>query len=140
MALVVLVGLHIAHKTETFPQWSWATFEHVDNAPAREEIRQGTLRRRYTYFNRGCPAGSSLPECVPNRLPIPGDPLDRPIQVVRQTPIPQSARELNALIHQRIRRANPKSVLQYYDLVDIQWPQAEKPLQASGTHRFREAA
>ena len=26
-----LVGLHIMQKTETFPQWVWSTFEHVDN-------------------------------------------------------------------------------------------------------------
>ncbi len=124
MALVGLVGLHIIHKTETFPQWSWATFEHVDNLPDREEVRQGTLRKRYTYFNPRCPAGSTLPECVPNRKPVFGDPTDRPTQVVRQTLIPQSARNLNALIHKSIRRANRKSVWQYYDLVDIQWPQA----------------
>lgn len=124
MALVGLVGLHIMHKTETFPQWSWATFEHVDNLPDHEEVRQGTLRRNYTYFNPRCPAGSTRPECVPNRLPSPGDPVDRPIQVVRQTLIPQSARDLNALVHERIRRANRRSVWQYYDLVDIQWPQA----------------
>lgn len=128
MAKVGLVGLHIIHKTETFPQWSWATFEHVDNAPDRVEIRQGSVRRRYTYFNPACPAGSTLPECVPNRLPTPGEPMDRPIQVVRQTPIPQSARDLNALLHKKIRDANRSSVWQYYDLVDIQWPQAGEPI------------
>jgi hypothetical protein len=125
-ALVGLVGLHILHKTETFPQWSWSTFEHVDNAPDHEEIRQGALRRRYTYFDPGCPAGSLDPRCVPNRVPTP--PMNRPVQVVRETPIPESARELNALIHKRIRSANRDSVWQYYDLVDIQWPQAGEPV------------
>jgi hypothetical protein len=126
MALVGLVGLHIIHKTETFPQWSWATFEHVDNAPDREEIRQGTLKRRYTYFNPRCPTDSTEPQCVPNRLPTP--PMDRPVQVVRLTPIPPSSRELNRLVHQQIRRANPDSVWQYYDLVDIQWPEAAETI------------
>ncbi len=28
---VGLVGMHIGHKTETSPQWIWATFEQVDN-------------------------------------------------------------------------------------------------------------
>jgi hypothetical protein len=124
-ALVGLVGLHIVHKTETFPQWSWATFEHVDNAPDREEIRQGTVSRHYTYFNPHCPSG---PACEPNRAPAPADPKDRPIQVVRQTPIPQSSRELNRLVHAIIRRANPRSVWQYYNLVDVQWPQAAEML------------
>lgn len=30
-AIVGLIGLHFAHKTKTYPQWLWATFEHVDN-------------------------------------------------------------------------------------------------------------
>ena len=30
---VALVGLHIAIKTESRPQWVWSTFEHVDNVP-----------------------------------------------------------------------------------------------------------
>jgi hypothetical protein len=29
---VALVGMHIVHKTESNPQWIWATFEHQDNA------------------------------------------------------------------------------------------------------------
>jgi len=120
-ALVGLVGLHVVHKTETFPQWSWATFEHVDNAPDREQIRQGRLRRRYTYFDRDCPAGSTDPRCVPNRVPT--APRDRPVQVVRETPIAESARALNALVHAAIRRTNRRSVWQYYHLVDVQWPQ-----------------
>ncbi|BCM87601.1 hypothetical protein [Methylobacterium indicum] len=28
---VGLVGFHVAHKTEQFPQWVWGTFEQVDN-------------------------------------------------------------------------------------------------------------
>ena len=118
---VGLVGLHIIHKTETFPQWSWATFEHVDNAPDREQVRQGTLRRGYTYFNPRCPAGN--PECQPNTLPAGGD-RTQPIQVVRQTPIADDARALNAKVQRMIRRANKNSVWQYYQLVDVQWPEA----------------
>ena len=28
---VGLVGMHVAHKTNTSTPWVWATFEHVDN-------------------------------------------------------------------------------------------------------------
>ncbi|HUE95675.1 MAG TPA: hypothetical protein VMN39_03400 [Longimicrobiaceae bacterium] len=122
MALVGLVGLHIVHKTETFPQWSWATFEHVDNAPDHEEIRQGTVRRRYTYFDPTCPTGGADPRCVRNRRPT--QPMTRPVQVVRETPIAETSRLLNDLVHREIRRANRSSVWQYYHLVDVQWPQA----------------
>ncbi len=125
-ATVGLVGLHIVHKTETFPQWSWATFEHVDNAPDREEVRQRTLRRRYTYFDPRCPEGSTDPRCVPNRIPT--EPRTRPVQVVRETPIADSARALNALVHEAIRDANPRSVWQYYHLVDVQWPQGAETI------------
>ena len=31
--LVGLVGLHVVMKTKQLPQWLWATFEQVDNAP-----------------------------------------------------------------------------------------------------------
>ncbi|HZY60551.1 MAG TPA: hypothetical protein VFE56_12365, partial [Candidatus Binataceae bacterium] len=32
-ATVGLVGLHIVQKTPTRPQWTWSTFEQVDNVP-----------------------------------------------------------------------------------------------------------
>ncbi len=34
---VALVGLHIAIKTQSRPQWIWSTFEHVDNVPPAGE-------------------------------------------------------------------------------------------------------
>jgi hypothetical protein len=56
----------------------------------------------------------------------------RPIQVVRHTPIPgctnpsnsascSPARQVNALAQQAIRGANPNSVLQYYQLINVMW-------------------
>lgn len=120
-ATVGLVGLHIVHKTETFPQWTWATFEHVDSAPDREEVRQGTLRSSYTYHDPACPAG--LPRCVPNTMPTSGD-RTIPTQLVRQTPISADAQALNEIMQRRIRRANRDSVWQYYQLVEVQWPEA----------------
>lgn len=115
---VGLVGLHIVHKTETFPQWSWATFEHVDNAPDVEDIRQGSLRRSYTYHDPSCSAA----DCPPNTRTS----TDRtvPIQVVRSTPIAADAQALNQIVREKIRRQNRDSVWQYYQLVDVQWPEA----------------
>lgn len=119
MATVGLVGLHIIHKTETFPQWSWSTFEHVDNAPDREDVRQGRLRRRYTYFDPRCTT------CTPNPPPATGS--TAPVQVVRQTPIAANVALLNRRMEETIRRANRNSVWRYYQLVDIQWPEAAEP-------------
>lgn len=58
-ATVGLVGLHILHKTNTFPQWIWSTFEHVDNAPtcpvdAGPNDTCGQGNTRWSFFNPGC--------------------------------------------------------------------------------------
>lgn len=122
-AKVGLVGLHIIHKTLSMPNWTWATFEHVQNAPDRVEVANGRIHPPYTFFNPNCRSLSD-PRCQPNRKPQKGDPMHRPIQVVREVPIPGYVQQLNAAVHQMIRQANPDSVFQYYKLVNAQWPQS----------------
>ena len=61
---VALVGLHIAIKTLSRPQWVWSTFEHVDNVPpaGAGEAREPDAKdagRPYAYFDPSRP-GSSL--------------------------------------------------------------------------------
>ena len=51
---VALVGLHIIHKTQSNPQWIWATFEHEDNSPTQAEVDHGQVENRYTFFNLDC--------------------------------------------------------------------------------------
>lgn len=122
-AKVGLVGLHIIHKTLSMPNWTWATFEHVRNAPDRVQVQSGSLTPPYTFFNPKCePAGA--PQCQPNRKPQPGDPRDRPIQVVREVPLPGYVRGLNAAMHALIAKANPQSVFRHYELVNAMWPQS----------------
>jgi hypothetical protein len=67
-AVVGLVGLHIAHKTEDFPQWIWSTFEHVDNAPTcpAGSTNCGQDGRRYSFYNPQCP---TCPVNTPLALP-----------------------------------------------------------------------
>lgn len=118
-----LVGLHIIHKTPTMPNWTWATFEHVRNAPDRVEVAAGRLHPPYLFYNPHCePAGS--PQCQPNRKPQTGDRRDVPIQVVREVPIPGYVKSLNDSVHAMIRKANPKSVFLNYRLVNVMWPQS----------------
>ena len=57
---VALVGLHIAIKTASRPQWIWSTFEHVDNVPpaGEGEAREPDARDAgvpYAYFDPSRP-------------------------------------------------------------------------------------
>jgi hypothetical protein len=122
-AKVGLVGLHIIHKTASMPNWTWATFEHVRNAPDRVQVQRGTLAPPYTFFDPKC-APATAPECQPNRKPQPGDPQHRPVQVVREVPLPPYVAQLNAAVHALIAQSSPRSVFRNYVLVNAMWPQS----------------
>src|SRR5437763_13489978 len=66
LVTVGLVGLHIIHKTAKAPQFVWATFEHVNNAPSTADIQNNTLLPWYTYFNRNCDRQADHYQCSPN--------------------------------------------------------------------------
>lgn len=109
-----LVGLHIIRKTPQSPQLNWMTFEHVNNAPGPGPADPSV---KYSFYN----PNSKDPA---NQSPVPGkDSLNKPVQVVRVNRISQSVQKLNAQMQQLIRASNPKSVWQYYQLVNIQWPE-----------------
>src|SRR5579864_4189692 len=125
--LMGLVGLHIAHKTVSSPQWVWATFEQVDNAPSAPAVGN------YSYYND--PKCTFSPACA-NQPPTPllggkwdGDPTKKykPVQVIRATPIPSDKSDprtgINPVFQKLLRNSSPQSVWQYYELVNTQWPQ-----------------
>ena len=123
--LMGMVGLHIAHKTASFPQWVWATFEHVDNDPPPAS----SSAANYSYNND---SQCLIPGCA-NQPPSPhvaydGDPHKTypPVQVVRATPIPPAKNDpttgINPWFQTLLKNVNSKSVWQYYQLVDTQWP------------------
>ncbi len=71
---MLLVGLHIAHKTQNFPQWVWATFEHIHNAPECEYnddiiprcvVKFPKEVKQYSFAKNGC----SLEDCPMNVKP-----------------------------------------------------------------------
>lgn len=130
-----LVGLHIAHKTAAFPQWIWATFEQVDNAPDRGNSASSS----WSFFNANCPSCqlNTGPACPHNLGTGPNavcdwqptiehtdSSLPAPTQVVRDTPISSDKPGplINADAQQKLKQINPKSVWQFYELVDAQWP------------------
>jgi len=92
-----LVGLHIMHKTKSAPQWIWSTFEQKDNVDGMNP----------SFFDPECH------NCAPNRQTFPGV----RNQVVRTTPIPLSASELNQQFD-----AELPAPIRNYVLISTQWP------------------
>ena len=111
---VGLVGMHIAHKSESSPQWIWATFEQIDNIDVDQVANPGV---NPSFMNPGCP---SCAVNLPTRTTGTGA-LDRtPTQVWRAIPIPGDKVALN--LEARAALKSLGSVWQYYQLVDTQWP------------------
>jgi hypothetical protein len=112
---VGLVGMHIGHKSETSPQWIWATFEQVDNLEV-DQVAHRDLRP--SFSDPGCPL------CTVNVQPQP-DPRTRlyprtPVQASRTIPIPADKAALNREAQAVLAKLG--SVWQYYQLIDTQWP------------------
>ncbi|HEY0169737.1 MAG TPA: hypothetical protein VGB98_01705 [Pyrinomonadaceae bacterium] len=105
---VGLVGLHVVMKTAQLPQWSWATFEHVGNAPDQPGATSG----QYNFYNprcRTCPVNTPPSKTGPNT----------PTQVVRLVPVDSTAP--NALFQSALRSLRADNVWQNYMLVNAQW-------------------
>ncbi|MEO5561707.1 MAG: hypothetical protein ABIO49_17130 [Dokdonella sp.] len=122
---VGLVGMHIGHKSTTSPQWIWSTFEQVDNLSVNN-VDHPELSP--SFFDPNCPI------CVPNQPPArQGDnwATSPKTQAARAIPIPADKIALNDLAAVALHKAN--SVLQYYQLIDTQWPTdpTAKPTPAS---------
>ena len=130
--LMGMVGLHIAHKTVSFPQWVWATFEHVDIDPP---AAPGSTHS-FSYNNDpGCTIAAGCANQPPAAISggYDGDPSKTypAVQVVRATPIPPAKNSpttgINPVFQKLLRAINPKSVWQFYQLVDTQWPELPGP-------------
>jgi hypothetical protein len=118
-AQVALVGLHITQKTPSRPQWTWATFEQVDNVPPFGPPPASSLIP-YSFFNPTCPPA----QCVPNQSTEKnGVPTGIPTQVTRIVNIGAAAQQANPAWQAALAKAVPGSAFQFYQLVDVQWPQ-----------------
>jgi hypothetical protein len=146
---VGLVGLHIARKRVARHQWTWSTFEHVDNTP--DEAANGGFtppvlppnpNRKpgppgYTFFNPACtPARDPVYKCQHNLPPKPCgpsgtvcNPYNAPMQATRANPVDAAANQVNAYYWSLLP---PNSVFNYYRLVNVQWPQKPGMPLASG--------
>jgi hypothetical protein len=51
-----LIGFHVGHKTDSRQQWIWTTFEHNDNVPTEQEIKDGIPKgRTFSFYDPGQP-------------------------------------------------------------------------------------
>ncbi|SDR60792.1 hypothetical protein SAMN05519103_07121 [Rhizobiales bacterium GAS113] len=111
---VGLVGMHIAHKSETSPQWIWATFEQVDNLDV-DQVAHPNLRA--SFNSPDCPICTTDVEPQKNASGV----YPRiPVQASRTLPIPADKVHLNAEVAAALGKS--KSIWQYYQLIDTQWP------------------
>lgn len=139
LVTVGLVGLHIARKRFPHLPWVWATFEQVDNSPdegpsggfAPPALPANANRKPspgYTFFNPTCtPAKDPTYGCRHNFPPRPCGsggicmPYDRPMQITRLNPVGGIANGVTGYVWSMLP---PRSVFNYYRLIDVQWPQA----------------
>jgi hypothetical protein len=124
--LLGLVGLHIVMKTAQLPQWLWATFEHVDNAP--DQATGPVSGKQYNFFSASC-AG-----CPPNQPPPKESTF--PTQVVRVVPVSSDAVGKNALYQTALVTLRPDNVWQNYQLVDAQWGASATPIGVPDQPKF----
>jgi hypothetical protein len=129
---VGLVGMHIAMRTRSSPQWIWATFEQIDNTrldPAAAEAAH-PLPPKPSLSNPDDPEALVLANVLPPYNASGGvqdwdesEPLP-PVEVLRLVPPPQGTAKVNALAQAYLRSQG--SVFRFYELDGTQWPKHPK--------------
>jgi hypothetical protein len=114
-----LVGLHIAQKVQSFPEWIWSTFEQVDN------VQRGPGASAVTpiSFNNGTTNPTTTGGWANRPAPLQPVADPSPVQVTRFNPIPNTpATASTQQINQAFQQLLNGTVWQYYELVITQWP------------------
>lgn len=145
---VALVGLHIIKKTPNLDQWTWSTFEHIDNAPDLDKVGSNDVKHdRYSFYNSQVNAGYKPNyNSPPEQYGSDPTPKSKPVQMVRVDAIEkvdEDAPKITKEAWQLIKAKNPDSVWLNYQLVSSQWPlhpksvtfDEEKGILPSGTPR-----
>jgi hypothetical protein len=111
-ATVGLVGLHVVQKTPSRPQWSWSTYEHVDNVPPADADGPG----QFLFHDGG--TGEMPDESPLTLVPLAPQPV-KPYNVVRsaRTPIHPNTSAMN----RRYRALLKDTGWDNYQLVMTQW-------------------
>lgn len=115
-----LVGLHIAQKVDSFPQWVWSSFEQVDNVPgapnakAPYSFNNGTANPPTVGGYANKPDSAGLNKIKSSRIPV---------QVTRFNEIPTTPKGSSTVnINKIYQAAVGNTWMQYYQLVLTQWP------------------
>jgi len=116
-ATLGLVAMHISHKTQSSPQWIWSTFIHVDSLQT-DSLATCQGKPIPTLFSN--PGNAIAPVNVPSQTAPPFLDGQTPTQVLALTPIPLATQEVNRVARRELEKRG--SVLQYYDLMNTQWP------------------
>ena len=109
--LVGLVGLHVVYKTPSNPNFTWMTFEQVDNVVSHQiggKLIPASFRNKEKAI-AACPDNSRQCNC----------PEQEASQVTRQNPIPDWVQSVNK--RQRDSLRTKGSVWANYELIGIQW-------------------
>jgi hypothetical protein len=115
-ATMGLIGLHVAQKTPSRPQWIWSSFEQKETVPPKWADWPGAFA-----LNDG--GGAPMPERnLLSLTPLAPEPVP-PFNVVRDGGAPiLTDTELTTFGYQRLLAGTP---WQYYRLVVTQWPRLE---------------
>lgn len=131
-AVMGMVGFHFILKSEHFPNFIWATFEHIDNVPTPSAGY--THPNGFSFYDPQCASATPKRDCAPNQPRVKCDtagnckplyPMSEPVQVERRYPIPRETTQLNLAMQDKIAEVTEgKSVFQYYQLINTQWAQS----------------
>jgi len=153
---VGLVGMHIAMRTQSSPEWIWSTFEQIDNVRVNKGPDGKSIQPNFVNPNSTGPFNVLPPKNAvtgPNGFPVASSTnpttwieslTTTPTQVQRVdvptqpqlNPLDKSlgiiAREVTAEVQAMLKKQN--SVFQYYELIDTQWPlHPNSPAYAGGS-------
>lgn len=131
-----MIGMHIAMRTRSSPQWIWATFEQIDNTRLDDSSGDPThpLPAKPSLSDPDNPVALVSANLLPayNAVGADGAPINDwdetrpipPVEVLRPVPPPQGTARINAAVQAFL--GSQKSVLRYYELNGTQWPKHPK--------------
>jgi hypothetical protein len=161
-----LAGMHISMRTQSSPEWIWSTFEQIDNVRVNRYPDGRPVHPNFFDPSRAQPVNivpapnaivdpsSGLLKVVTGANVVPDKWVEAltttPVQVQRvQIPMQPALNPLDDALGAVTREVNAemqrllseeRSVFQYYELIDVQWPlHPNAPAAAGGANSAPES-